>query len=57
MYPLLIMPDPTPYERLGGVYGIATVVDDLVARVMADEPQSSAGRVQVPGDGNGLLGG
>ena len=24
------------YDRLGGVYGIATVVDDLIDRVMAD---------------------
>src|SRR5260221_1807419 len=27
---------PTFYERLGGVYSIATVVDDLIDRVMAD---------------------
>ena len=27
---------PSLYERLGGVYGIATVVDDLIARVMSD---------------------
>jgi len=27
---------PSLYERLGGVYSIATVVDDLVDRVMAD---------------------
>ena len=27
---------PNLYERLGGVYGIATVVDDLIDRVMAD---------------------
>lgn len=27
---------PTLYERLGGVYSIAVVVDDLVDRVMAD---------------------
>jgi hemoglobin len=27
---------PTLYERLGGVYNIAVVVDDLVDRVMAD---------------------
>jgi hypothetical protein len=25
-----------PYERLGGVYSIATVVDDLIDGVMAD---------------------
>ena len=34
------MPSPTPqlslYERLGGVYGIAVVVDDLIDRVMSD---------------------
>jgi hemoglobin len=30
------MSQPTLYERLGGVYSIATVVDDLVDRVMAD---------------------
>lgn len=27
---------PTLYERLGGVYSIATVVDDFVDRIMAD---------------------
>src|SRR5881296_1519750 len=27
---------PNLYERLGGVYNIATVVDDLIDRVMAD---------------------
>ena len=27
---------PSLYERLGGVYSIATVVDDLVDRVMSD---------------------
>jgi len=29
-------PQPTLYERLGGVYSIATVVDDFIDRVMAD---------------------
>src|SRR5512133_1576169 len=28
---------PSLYERLGGIYSIATVVDDLIDRVMADE--------------------
>ena len=28
--------EPTLYERLGGVYSIATVVDDLVDRIMVD---------------------
>src|SRR5258705_4386818 len=27
---------PTLYDRLGGVYNIATVVDDLIDRVMSD---------------------
>lgn len=27
---------PSLYDRLGGVYNIATVVDDLIDRVMAD---------------------
>ncbi|SRR6266511_3070571 len=27
---------PTLYERLGGVYNIATVVDDLIDRIMVD---------------------
>jgi hemoglobin len=30
------MPQTSLYERLGGVYAIATVVDDFVDRVMAD---------------------
>jgi hemoglobin len=28
--------DPSLYERLGGVFAIATVVDDFIDRVMAD---------------------
>jgi hemoglobin len=28
---------PSLYDRLGGVYNIATVVDDLINRVMTDE--------------------
>ena len=32
---------PSLYERLGGVYNIAVVVDDLVDRVMVD-PRSNA---------------
>ena len=27
---------PTLYERLGGIYSIATVVDDFIDRIMAD---------------------
>lgn len=29
-------PQPTLYERLGGVYSIATVVDDFIDRIMVD---------------------
>src|SRR5213082_381955 len=29
-------PIPSLYDRLGGVYSIATVVDDLINRVMSD---------------------
>jgi hemoglobin len=32
---------PTLYERLGGVYSIATVIDDLIDRVM-DDPRLNA---------------
>lgn len=30
-------PSPSLYERLGGVFAIATVVDDFIDRVMSDE--------------------
>jgi hemoglobin len=33
---MAIQNQPSLYERLGGVYSIATVVDDLIDRVMAD---------------------
>jgi hypothetical protein len=58
---------PSLYDRLGGVYSIATVVDDFIDRVMAD-PRLNANPlvdeahhrvacgVQVFGDGDGLLG-
>jgi hemoglobin len=36
MYDRLSMSQPTLYERLGGVYSIAVVIDDLVDRVMSD---------------------
>jgi hemoglobin len=29
-------PQPTLYDRLGGVYSIAVVVDDFIDRIMAD---------------------
>src|SRR2546430_1799792 len=34
--PMATQDSPTLYERLGGVYSIATVVDDLIDRAMAD---------------------
>jgi hemoglobin len=30
------LPQPTLYDRLGGVYSIAVVVDDLIDRIMTD---------------------
>ena len=62
------MPEPpTLYERLGGVYPIATVVDDFIDRIMVDPRLNANPRVdeahhrvppgiQIPGHGNGLLG-
>jgi hemoglobin len=35
------MPPPSLYERLGGVYAIAAVVDDFIDRVM-DDPRLNA---------------
>src|SRR5213083_2838906 len=34
--PMATQDSPSLYERLGGVHSIATVVDDLIDRVMAD---------------------
>jgi len=41
------MPDEKPslYDRLGGLYNIATVVDDLIDRVMADPRLNANPRV------------
>ena len=59
---------PSLYDRLGGVYSIATVVDDLINRVMSDPRLNSNPLVdeahhrvppcgiQVSGDRDGLLG-
>jgi truncated hemoglobin YjbI len=30
------MEKPSRYDRLGGVYGVATVVDDFIDRIMVD---------------------
>lgn len=32
----MAIPDKTLYDRLGGVYSIATVVDDFIDRIMSD---------------------
>jgi hemoglobin len=37
--------EPTLYDRLGGVYNIATVVDDLIDRVMSDARLNANPRV------------
>jgi hemoglobin len=37
---------PSLYDRLGGVYNIATVVDDLIDRVMTDPRLNANPRVQ-----------
>jgi len=39
------MPPPTLYERLGGVYPIATVVDDFIDRIMTDARLNANPRV------------
>ena len=36
---------PSLYDRLGGVYNIATVVDDLIDRVMVDDRLNANPRV------------
>src|SRR5580700_58528 len=58
---------PSLYDRLGGVYSIATVVDDFINRIMIDPRLNSnpmvdgassrtACGIQVPRDRDGLLG-
>ena len=59
---------PSLYDRLGGVYNIAVVVDDLIDRVMGDPRLNANPRVdeahhrvsaqgfKSSGHGNGLLG-
>jgi hemoglobin len=34
---MTVQETPSLYDRLGGVYSIATVIDDLIDRVMADD--------------------
>ena len=46
LYKILLMPEsPTLYERLGGVYSIATVVDDFIDRIMVDSRLNANPRV------------
>ena len=59
---------PSLYDRLGGVYSIASVVDDFIDRVMVrpqterqsfgrrSAPSGAACGIQVLGDRDGLLG-
>ena len=66
--PIAPTQQPTLYERLGGIYSIATVIDDLIDRVMTDarlnanpavneaQPQGATSGVQVSRYGNGRLG-
>ncbi|MDC0668724.1 group I truncated hemoglobin [Nannocystis radixulma] len=49
-------PKPTLYERLGGVYAIASVVDEFIDRIMADprlnaNPRVDAAHHRVPPPG------
>ena len=37
---------PSLYERLGGVYAIATVVDDFIDRIMVDTRLNANPRVK-----------
>jgi hemoglobin len=43
--PMQTQEKPSLYDRLGGVYNIATVVDDLIDRVMTDPRLNSNPRV------------
>jgi hemoglobin len=42
---MTVQETPSLYERLGGVYNIATVIDDLIDRVMADDRLNANPRV------------
>src|SRR5262249_23216605 len=43
--PLTNQPQPSLYERLGGIYSIATVVDDFIDRIMTDPRLNANPRV------------
>ena len=42
---MTVQDTPSFYDRLGGVYNIATVIDDLIDRVMADNRLNANPRV------------
>ena len=42
---MTVQEEPSFYDRLGGVYNIATVIDDLIDRVMADDRLNANPRV------------
>ena len=42
---MAVQEEPSLYDRLGGVYNIATVIDDLIDRVMADDRLNANPRV------------
>jgi hemoglobin len=42
---MTVQETPSLYDRLGGVYNIATVIDDLIDRVMADNRLNANPRV------------
>ena len=42
---MTVQNQPSLYDRLGGVYNIATVIDDLIDRVMADDRLNANPRV------------
>jgi hemoglobin len=43
--PMATQDSPSLYERLGGVYSIATVVDDFIGRIMIDPRLNANPRV------------
>jgi hemoglobin len=42
---MTVQEEPSLYDRLGGVYNIATVIDNLIDRVMADDRLNANPRV------------
>ena len=58
--PMTTQDSPSLYDRLGGVYGIATVIDDFIDRIMVDPRLNANPRVShvltTPNDGQPILG-